>query len=120
MKGIKRGNRVSPGWFFLGGLLLLTAGMVLLAEVVTAGQGPLGAGVEDTLTIRVVAGVLCIGLGVLSLQIWLIAFAITVGLVETNRRLERLEHLPSMDWYAEQSHASHNVPPGLRNPPSGG
>ena len=107
-KGIRRGNRVSTGWFFGVGLLLLVLGGALLIDLITLAQGDgpgSGDGISDAeIDARVILGFVCVSLGALSLQVWLIAFAITVGLVETNRRLERLEHLPALDFYAEQRH----------------
>jgi hypothetical protein len=117
MKGIRRGNRVSTGWFLLAGLLLLAVGIGLLAELFTTDQDSLSQFNEDEVTARVAVGALLTALGGLSLQIWLISFAVTVGLVETNRRLERLEHLPNMEFYAEQSHGVLTRPSGLRPPP---
>lgn len=87
-----RGNRVSPLWFLLAGIALIITGSLL----VLAGLGGASAAVEgpdidpQNLGLLILFGGACLALGVLSLLIWLVAFAITVALVETNRRLTQL------------------------------
>lgn len=119
-EGIRRGNRVSPIWFLLVGLLLLLVGAALLTDIFTSFREAAEAdGREFTnqeVTVRVVGGYLCLALGALALQIWLISFAITVGLVETNRRLERLDHLVSLEWYAQQQQEASDAGSGQWRP----
>lgn len=108
-KRIRRGNRVSPLWFFVAGVLLLIAGFALFADII--GDALPRTGAEERLGVsedaanydwRLIGGYVAAVLGVVCLIIWIVAFAVTVALVETNRRLERLDHLVNLDHNARQ------------------
>lgn len=117
MSKVIRGNRVSPLWFLLGGVVLIIVGALL----VLAGFGGASAAAEgdidpQNLGLLILLGGVFLALGVLSLLIWLIGFAVTVALVETNRRLAEInEDVADLRDSARQQVYAPTVAPGLLN-----
>ena len=85
---------MGPLWFLLGGIVLIIVGLLL----VLAALGGVAAAFEEDIETQNIGllflvGAVAVALGLLCLLIWLIAFAVAVALVETNRRLAHVNSL---------------------------